>query len=288
MKSKLLILSLLSFMISYGQQYERIVDTTKLWSTLYQSALPYTIFKTNYSKFSGDTVIGSDHFMKIYQSTDSLQLNYVETAYIREDSTHKVYYRNLQGTHTYLIYDFNAEVGDTITIWGHPSMIVDTVDSVYIGNAFRKRIHFSYWGGESWIEGIGSMRGVLGGWWVGAIGGGEQLLCYFENNILKYHNPGYVTCYYDYVGINESERPAIRVTILPNPVVSTSVLRIESILDKEYILEIYSIHGERIKTCVIQKNIKVFIHKSDYASGLYMYRLITSSSEVITGKFIVE
>lgn len=291
MKTKLLILFLLSYTISYGHQYESLVVTNKLWSTLYES-YQYPVFtqKTSFDKFSGDTLIGSHHFMKVFEAKDSLQQNYVELGYVREDTAHKVFFRNLHDTTIFLMYDFNAHVGEYLIIWGQ-TLVVNTIDSIYIYDHYMRRFVLTpQFGGpqEIWIEGIGSMYGLMRSGTSSTVGASYYLLCYFENSIIKYHRSGYSKCYYDYVGINEPEPDKVSVSIIPNPVTSTSVLNIESKQEREYLLEIYSILGGTINTFVIPKTKQAYIHKSDYARGLYMYRLRADDSKVMVGKFVVQ
>jgi hypothetical protein len=290
MKSKLLIIFLLTSLFSYGQQYERLVDTTKLWSTLFHGEPPWNGLITYFEKFSGDTLIGSDHYLKIYRSSPSTQ-NYHETGYIREDSNNKVYYRNLTGTQSGMIYDFNVGVGDTVVAWG-TTLVADTVDSVNIGNVLRKRIHFPMgWAGESWIEGIGSMHGILGGSSLYIVGGSLHFLCYFKNDSLICHNnlDTLSLCEYNTEGISTLISDHTSVNIYPNPVTSTSFLRIEGKQDATFLLEIYSPLGERIKNLAIQGEEEVILHKSDFAAGMYLYRLLSQDSGgIVAGKFIVE
>ena len=62
-------------------------------------------------------------------------------------------------------------------------MVVDSIDSVLIGNNYRQRTNLHpLWGGhEEWIEGIGSISGILHNSF-GLIGGNYfELLCYYEN-----------------------------------------------------------------------------------------------------------
>lgn len=245
---------------------------------------------TTFVKFSGDTLINSNHFKKVLVSNDSLQSNYVLAGYIHEDSTNKVFFRYLDST-IRLLYDFNVKVGDSIDIGLYTPiyLVVDTIDSVFIYNKHLKRFILSYygWSGEQWIEGIGSLCGVLNSGNYFVVGTKHELLCYYENDTLKYSNPNYANCYYNTVGIDNFESGRTRVNLFPNPVTSTSILSIENKHNKDYLIEIYNVKGVNIKTFVII-NDKLFIHKNDFVPGFYFYRLIAPETDIITGKFIIK
>lgn len=296
MKTRLLFILLLARAISYGQATEMLVDTSKSWSNLKQSASgspPPHSQLTSFIKFSGDTLIGLYHFNKVLESTDPQQANYTIIGFIREDSTNKVFYRRLQDSTAKLLYNFRAAVGENIEVTGvipfTLTLTVEAIDSIFIHNKYLKRMTLSGYGcwNEQWIEGIGSLCGVLKCGAHCLTGVDYQLLCYYENDSLKYQNPNYGFCYYNNVGINVFGTNNIKVNISPNPVISTSLLTIESNHRKDCILEIYSITGISIKTFVIRNN-QLLINKNDFVSGLYMYRIIYPDLEIINGKFIIE
>lgn len=296
MKSRLTIFLLLCSLNSFSQPYERIVDSTKLWCTLMACEPPVCLLLSRFQKFSGDTIIGSEHFMKVFEATDSLFQQYVEIGYIREDVDNKVYYRNLSGTQNYMIYDFQVEAGDTVNAWGN-DLIISSVDSIQIGGYFRKRIQFnSTYPHETWVEGIGSLHGVGFGYTLWYVGCGYDLLCYFKNDSLLYHKdsisaycgqiatPG---CYYNTVEINEFDASEIILRINPNPVTSTSVITVDGNDSENYHLDIYNILGDRIKAVTITKNSQVIINKSEFAAGIYVVRIL-SESRLYSKKFVVQ
>lgn len=280
---------------SISQDKEMLVDTNKLWSNLFDTHTggppPYYML-TSFVKFSGDTVINSINYKKVLVSQDSLQNNYFINGYICEDSTHKVYYRSKQDTTNYLLYDFNVKVGDTVNLewWIQMQLVVGIVDSVFVYDKYLKRIILSPNGGntgEEWIEGIGSLCGVLnsGGYFIS--GTKHELLCYFEHDTLKYSNPAYPYCYYNTVGLDDQDQHGTEVSLFPNPVTSNSTLLIENMNGKDFNLNIFNLMGKKIKSLNISDN-RVLIHKDDFVPGIYFYRIICSPSEVFTGKFIVE
>jgi len=106
--------------------------------------------------------------------------------YISEDGENEqCYFMNLNSDEG-LIYDFSAEIGDTLQLWNSYQgnipieAVIQEKDTVLIGNSYRKRlITESIVGfGESWIEGIGSLRGLLFPNWA-MVGFYYSLLCFF-------------------------------------------------------------------------------------------------------------
>ncbi|MPM83593.1 hypothetical protein SDC9_130659 [bioreactor metagenome] len=294
MKTNFLFLLLLFPLMTFGQQFESIVDTTKLWSHMLVSPSwggpPPNTATTNFVKFTTDTMPGSVQYKKVLSASDSAHLAWTLAGLIREDATGKVYYRNVQDTSEWLLYDFGAQVGDTVPVnisaTVHVDMLVDSIDSVYIYNRFRKRILFEncY---ESWIEGIGSTCGMLESGHSNLVGAQDFLLCFYKNDTLLYSDSQFSFCYYNNVGLPETEETKVR--LYPNPVSGTSVLSIENKFAMEHaIVEIYSIAGEKLRVMNINPDGKMIIDGSAFASGIYIYRLIIPDAEIVAGKFVVE
>jgi len=143
----------------------------------------------NYVYICGDTIINSKYCQKICTAV-SYSVNsspsYFDTActqfhgYIYYDNK-KLYTDSFfTGTGT-LLYDFNLTQGDTFDLLvtnlvggcnghnGYYKIPVDTVDSMYYGNQWRKRIIFKQLAGFdfgpnpiAWVEGIGDVDHGIG------------------------------------------------------------------------------------------------------------------------------
>ena len=199
MKKPLLITLLLFSCLIYGQDYHPLVDSLKKWSGMNCSIDPNYTWgpfdcQTSLIKFSGDTIINSLSYLKVFKS-DTLQQNWELQGYIRENSGKEIYFRNLIGLEG-LMYDFSIGLNDTVAIentysGGWPGILVcNTIDSLLIGNEYRKRFYLfdNNTPIDTWIEGIGSEYGVLksSGF---VVGGTYDLLCYYENDSLIYTAP---------------------------------------------------------------------------------------------------
>ncbi len=290
MKKLILIVLLFSPLFSIGQQTEKLVDTTKLWSHLYMTPSlggppPHTMI-TDYIKFSSDTLASFNHYKKVLIASDSNHISWSLIGLIREDTTGKVYYKGLQDMSERLFYNFNAQVGDTVLIINNLNfkMVVDSIDSVYIYDKFRKRLIFQTQ--EMWIEGIGSFCGILQSGRSFIVGTSDYLLCYYENANLEYNNPNYLNCYYNNVGVPEFEKNKKRITISPNPFSTSTAIS----FDKTYQtldLSIIDLQGKIIQQKFYHDSNKINLDRAGIATGFYFLRVSLDGKYVETKKVVV-
>jgi hypothetical protein len=271
---------------------ESLLDTTKMWSHLSITPSwggpPPHAFATDFHKVSGLVTIDSVSYYKLMISTDQSQTNWSLQAYVRENGNGKVYYRGLQDTADLLIYDFGLEVGDAVVLreQAFNPLYVNSIDSVWINNEKRKRINFLP--PEAWVEGIGSMFGLLQSGYGGLVGANHYLLCYFENDVLMYADTNFSLCYYNTVGLREPVSQDLSITIYPNPVISISTLTIDAELDfSGALLEVYAVNGVRVRSYPVRSK-GIPIPASDFCPGIYFYRLITPEWKGAYGKFVVK
>ncbi len=276
-----------------AQTYYPLVDTNKVWNNLILWA--DGVSSNNYTvKFTSDTVINSLHYKKVLQ----IGFDEAPVKYIREDSTEKVFYKYYPDSAEALLYDFNIGLNDTFTINTIPAypvkLIADTIDSVKISGKLRKRIYLSWVQtgavNDTWIEGIGSLRGVLTTFNLGLSNSqNDVLLCFTENDTLKYINPEFSTCSYSGVGIQGYNANNNAVEIFPNPV--TDNLQTQTGTGSEVRIEkseirIYDIIGNLVLEKSITEN-KTNIDISALPDGVYIVHV--KSEEVNNvGKFVKE
>jgi len=197
----------------YGQNPYQITDTTKVWSTIsigYGSWNVCMCGGTKTNKFVEDTIIGGNTYLEVLESEDSLQGTWNINGFLREDTINKLVYFGWNYDYMGLIYDFNIEVDDTVYIdnyyTGYTSILIcESIDSVLINDIFRNRYFFSsdYTGPdftiEVWIEGIGSLYGILNSGFGGPApgGGAPKLLCCSKNDNQIYMDSLFGECYID-------------------------------------------------------------------------------------------
>lgn len=258
----------------------------------------------------GDTVINAYTFHKLYvrsitpcgvYNTMSPQNSSLMGA-IMEDNMKRVYYRSFySGCDSILkLYDFSKQAhNDTILFYqGFPStcnayayayLTIDSVDSVLVHNNYRKRIHFLEQG-EIWIEGVGSLRGLLSSvspyLTCSCI---DRMVCNMQNDSLYYfnYNPiyggylNYCLCNYP-LGIDEIKENA-DIKIYPNPTSTVLQLSIGDSRSTEYSIKITDVLGNEIAKQTIRANSQITINISAFPNGVYFIRVGNS-----TQRFVVQ
>ncbi len=170
---KILIITQIMFSFTYvskSQDYFSFPEEDAVWNHFFETCegtkLDY-YYSTYYALgLYGDTTINSLEYSKLYLLEDSVYNSNAELqGYIREDSLKRVYYvgPNFWGHYEedeVLLYDFSVSVGDTIDYGIWEGTVIKSIDSVLIGDSYRKR--FCVWENyDYYIEGIGSTNGLL-------------------------------------------------------------------------------------------------------------------------------
>jgi len=282
MKRLLLFLSFASLIvIANAQTYYPLVDTNSLWSTItsYQDQEPEA--NTYFTKFNEDTIINTYHYFKVFITYDSTLINWSNNGYIREDSNKKIYYTGDATQPEELLYDFNLVINDTITINSFSiKEKVDSINSINISGKPRKRFYLSaiHGAGDVWIEGIGSLLGVLNPQYALIVNGdGHGLLCYTENDTLKYIIPGYNSCYQLIDNVFEPEKNNVNFVIFPNPANDYFITQSQQQAE----MEILTIQGQTIIRQLLQQG-KTDIDISGLAKGVYILRLCSNDKTEVT------
>jgi hypothetical protein len=269
--------------------YRELVQGGKLWSTTETGTENINNYRSYWIKFQGDTLINDLEYKKVLQVDDSLYSDWYVNGFIREDAaTQKVYLYDSYSNEDMLLYDFSLEQGDSIlTGNGESYAKVDTIIYEPFGNSTDtlKQIYFA-WGGR-WIEGIGSLWGVLEGlnafYMTGAI---TKLVCYFENDILVYHNPDFETCFPDSTTVSVSMFGNKKdIEVFPNP--ASDKITINTPGSRIFEVEIYDLTG----TCLYRKlNIetnRIDLNTDNLPKGLYILK-IRDERDTISRKIVIQ
>lgn len=180
---------------------QSLLHEGKLWSNTLIGTEGGSTYRSFFIKFSGDTTINGLGYKKIMKSDDELHTTWTLDGCIREEpDTRKVFIFNKFSQKDILLYDFNLELGDSILTGDGVSYAkVTKVINATFGSSsdIRKQIYFfDADGGPQWIEGIGSIWGVLEG--LGSFyttGATPSLVCYSQNDQLIYHNHKFNNCF---------------------------------------------------------------------------------------------
>ncbi len=291
MKQLLFLLAL--FISSFTSYSQTFVDTTKRWNVAECSSGPFGVMCLPVSyKLEGDTTIGSNLYKKLYKTSDTTLTSWTLNGAMR-DSAQMVYYHNLFGE--YLLYNFAANVGDTIkpiSFCGNNYLIVDSVDTVIVYGQLKRRLIFNFPSCgyvEEWIEDFGSKHGIINELLVNGnlvSDFGEDLLCYWQSDTVKWINQVYNNCYFITVGIEEQER-SISLTVFPNPVSDFAIVRLYG-QKVGWNWTLYNSIGQPVQLIENISDSQLRIEKGILTAGVYMYQVRTENQILSTGKFMIK
>jgi hypothetical protein len=300
MKETTLVILLLGLIYPASGQYNaQLIDTTKIWSTANTNTGGGQSVFSFFHKFSGDTIINNNSYVKIYKSSDEFMSEWELQGFAREIEG-GIYLRNM-ANELGLAYDFNLEEGDSVFI-GNPFAYysyyayVTDIDSVTLqpSGEKRKRLTLSCDVSpipEYWIEGTGSNAGLLySGCQMAQLTGSEvwALLCYFEGDQLIYKNLSFPVCFYPGVGFSENLQSKPLAEVYPNPVNGNSYIRYHG--DEKGTIRAVIRNGLGVvvdeREFQLPGSLRIF--SGDFSSGMYFYFLVKENERVACGKFIIQ
>jgi hypothetical protein len=281
-----------------AQQYVPFPDSNAVWSEEEIDGMgPCQPCKYQF-RMKGDTIIDSIQYHKIYKENDSLlnSSNLIYFGEIREQSK-RIYYRCCN--HDIRLYDFSKSVGDTIkNLYSEfsgcnaisDSATITNIDSILIDGNYRRVFHLNTYNNPVWIEGIGSINGLLN-----AVVGEPtcsctwDLVCFQNNDSVKYLNPKYSTCFPEITGITNYTVVENTVSVLPNPV--TDISEIQWSNSNEYPfskLIIVDVLGKDIKYFNVSGISDITINRADFAQGIYFAKLYSLNGKYNVIKLIIQ
>ena len=191
--------------------YHPVVEDGKQWNVLF--SYPWTPPEpqhkyTDIYKIEGDTLLDGVPYKMMYATRNENLTGWNLWGFIRETEDGQVFSRRPSTSDEQLLYDFSMEVGDTICMcdYGYDEccMVVIEKGEIIVNGEPRQQIVLEYPFGngveEVWIEGIGSLFGIVDSGSLFLTGGSTNLLCYYEDGDLIWQNttPGYDECYMVY------------------------------------------------------------------------------------------
>jgi len=237
MKKIILLVIISMFVTRYvcSQEYFPFAPDNAKWNVL---LVTYPYCKTNLTPDStllcyailGDTTINETTYRKLVRNKGSLENPRHTTVGAFREENRKVYY--IGETFLYLpleqevlLYDFSAQKGDTIKQNDYIYSVVTGIDSILIGDTYRKRFqveHNSFFHNPDYIvEGIGSIKNGLFGLVTDGITGGSfywEHICYHENEEVYYLNPKFDECYPEsLISFTTDLKKELNISIYPNP-----------------------------------------------------------------------
>ncbi|MEI7661732.1 MAG: T9SS type A sorting domain-containing protein [Bacteroidota bacterium] len=290
MKKLLPFLFLTVSIITLGQNQIRFDNSNAMWTVAktYPHANPqYPDFVETSTKlfgYKGDTLIGSDQWLKLYKSPDSDFIsNLSYQGNIRETNGVVVYMDTTKSVHT--LYNFNLQPGDSVMYRfesGNYYLKIETIDSILINGAYYKRFHFlepwfppSYLN-EVWIEEIGSIHGPLfpanPRFFGTEIPDSTYLTCFKLNNSTLWNNPIYAQCFINI--ILGTENPArSEIKIFPNPASNHLFIEFPGNHRSGNDILIYDLQGRLIQCSYKNQLNSAEIDVSDLDKGVYIMQI---------------
>ena len=206
----------------------------------------------------------------------------------REDSLKRIYFRKATDTTEIVLYDFGLAVGDTFCFRSQPCGTnchpVVAIDSIQVGNSYRKQFHFSFNGQEEkWIEGIGSIHETWDGSWCFAGNIEWTLNCFKEKQI-----PLYGPCNYP-VFVEESKAQC-KVTSVHNPANRLVEINLQSckVDYTNLVVSIFDGLGKLVKEqSASPSSVLIPISTQDLLPGIYFVRLSNHEQLLSTQKILI-
>ena len=318
MRVSVILLFLFTFLVSDSLHAQKLsfIDTTNVWYVnsgfTIHGPPDITIDCKLVYRYSGQTQHGGLDYRLMTKTRSCIQSNlpwpigpvfWDDSALVREDTlAHKVFARvfklngsYVQDTSEVLLYDYNMQKGDTVTI-GSPSQpvqyIVDSISTIqingiahnvwYMGALNSQGVYRDY----EVVEGAGSMYDPLYPYYpLLSIEGGEHLSCFYNKDAGVYpNNPQwYMNC-----SLGTHDVSTNTLSLYPNPadnlitLVSVGAFRLGDVV---------SISDAAGKTMfqydlsLISKELKINIKQ--WPAGIYFVALSSPGKEVLFAKLVV-
>ncbi len=240
----------------------------------------------DYQVLCGDTLIDNNTYAKLY----SIFLDTAGVETMRQYlggtrmETDLVFFIEENASEEYLLYDFALEAGQSITIqtiFGNNETItassnelINTPDGVT-----RRVIHFD---NESWIEGIGSTRGLLTRALPITPDFDPYLNCFKSFGELGFINsntqPECLFTFTDLCGStsvhNIPKDQLVKFEVFPNPFFEVTTIEISELKQLESpILKIYNIQGQLVEKIKEINEEKFIFSRKNLNAGVYVFEL---------------
>lgn len=302
MKKIFSILTILVFTmnIGHGQTniYHPFPDSNAFWSDRGTNMFhPFFLRNTRYG-LKGDTTINNKTYHQVFSLFDSTlsNPNSVYYAAIREED--RKIYTIIGNSPETILYDFNLNVGDTIT-YTYPeifSRVLSKIDSVqlYTGE-YRKRYildAIDYLGfSDTVVEGIGSIQ------WVGLFnplvtaiatnGDSYTFTCFKQNEIIYYlNNPECDHCFCTFLTEIENIKVTEKLLISPNPFTFQTTLKTDNYLQNAT-LTLYNSLGQQVRQIPNISGMTFNLKRESLPIGLYFLKLSQDNKTITTDKLII-
>ena len=304
MKKSLLLSFLMLGLISLKAQmgtYHPFPSSKSLWSQAHINQYS-GVSKYQYGIF-GDTTINSITYHKLYSrsfptcgDTSMTASNSSLMGAIMEDNFKRIFFYsfNSNGCDTIRkIYDFSKQtIGDTILFdtasvsfcYRYNYLTISAIDSILIDNKYRKQFHFT--SGEIWVEGIGSLNGLL---YITQPAPTctciDVLTCNLQNDTTYYFSKNYNYCLCYPLEINKMKEK-VAAEISPNPFSTETNITVNGNLNN-VTLTIYNSIGQQVKQIKNINKQTISIQRDNLPNGLYFVNLYQNNKIIASNKLVI-
>lgn len=292
-----LILFLFVFINIGKSQYITTLQENSEWYTYFHWENYYSSY---FEYINGETLINGNLYKEIVRSNDyEYDINYV-----REDIENKLIYQRLNNT-DFILYDYNLSVGDTFHYdnpqWVNTDyyLVLDSItDSIYTypGNFLEYNLettrafyfHNAYspfYNNIVWVEGIGSLAGILYSY-VDWHYDSDILLCHYNENGIRDFHYIYIEepspCQ-GFVGVTENLSESY-FKLFPNPI-TNDILHIEG--SEITSIEIKGMDGRSLcKVVNIEDSKELSISTENLSKGIYLIQINFGINQLSTKKIV--
>lgn len=285
----------MNFNLSSGQESSVWFEIGATWHYGYgEGAGTHT---AGYEKLevTGDTIINSIEYRTINRirvfSNETIQV--LENMYLRHDQENDQVYRHLDSTE-YLLYDFSAEKGDTITVkiidWeeiSYSHLVVDSIRVEVFSDSIQRRVQYChqinnfqfYFGGKR-IEGIGSDMFLLPVNGLACDAGcARHFRCYQDSKVVI-TNPN-IGCEELVTSSYQEYSYLDKIKLYPNPTKGFLYIENQSIFEVDR-FELLDLTGRiSIYSATVE-----YIDLEMFKAGIYIFKAVISDQSVVVKKII--
>lgn len=221
----------------YTQSAESFILTDARWNVVERNPKTSPEFpqfvetKTSVYGIKGDTLGGGREWHEFYSSYDSDFLTAFNfRGFLREENGVVLFTQDFNTVDT--LYNFNLQTGDSFSykLMSQDEvqyMKIERIDSVLIDGVYHKRFHFEkvfyppFVLDDTWIEGVGSIKGPLfplNASTEGMRPDSNRLSCYKRDGQVLWWNRFFDACYIENLLPNfVGEHQASSIKVFPNP-----------------------------------------------------------------------
>lgn len=258
-----------------------------VWHVLRDSSNPE--YFTEIYRVEGDTLIGDTLWQIISYSKDSnaFENGQWPTKFYLYENEKKLFCALPNDLSPKQYFDFDAEVDDQLELFvpytqSFINVVVQDKQTILLGGLEWKLITIlKNYAGETWIEGIGSLKGIFyGNIDPELVGVQFALRCFSQDHIVVYPVGFSENCYFSNVSVSGSENYN-HILVYPNPFDDyINTLIAPACQSNSINIELFDINGRIIyKQETVRTLEPVAIPTKEFLRGIYVIKVTTGKTQ---------